>query len=134
MEINHYIMYKEKINYILKNAKKDKKVIAVALFGSSLKGKGRDIDLCFFLDKKYPNIQMSKTKLKFLKEINDSDKIDIKIFQQLPIYIRSKILKEGKILFCKDEETLYDIAFKTIKEFNSYKKLYDMYLQEVENG
>ena len=116
----------------IEKAKKDNKIIAVALYGSSLKGKGRDIDICIFLDKKYSNIKMSKKKLEFLK-INNEDK-DIQIFQQLPIYIRIRIIKDGEIIHCKNSDLLYDIAFDTMKEFGFYKKIYDLYLQEVKNG
>ena len=73
---------------LIEKAKKDKNIIAVALYGSSLQGKGRDIDICLFLDKKYPNLFMSKKRLKFLSSFN----YDIHIFQQLPIYIRKRIV------------------------------------------
>jgi len=123
---------KKQIQKILEKAKKDKQVIAVALFGSSLKSKGRDIDLCLFLDKKYSNLEMSKQRMDYLK-IADKE-VDLQIFQQVPIYIRIRILKEGKILLSKNSPELYEIAFSTIKEFGFYKKLYTMYLQEVKNG
>jgi len=117
---------------IIEKAKKDKQVIAVALFGSSLKGVGRDVDICIFLDKKYPNLEMSKKKLNFLKEINN--RFDIQIFQQLPIYIRVRILKEMRILFCRNKDLLYEIAFSTIKEFNLFEKRYNFYLEAIKNG
>ena len=34
-------------------------------------------------------------------------------------------------MLCKDYDALYEIAFLTIKEFDSYKKIYDMYLENV---
>jgi uncharacterized protein len=115
---------------LVEKAKKDEKVVAVGVFGSSLKGKGRDIDVCLFLDKKYSNIEMSKKKLSYFSK----DEIDVQIFQQLPVYIRMQIIKEVEVLFCKDEDFLYELAFDTIKEFGFYKKVYDMYLGEIENG
>lgn len=122
----------KKINTIIEKARKDKKIIAVALFGSRVKGRGRDIDICLFLDKKYPNLEMSKKQLGFLKIVENN--IDIQIFQQLPVYIRIRIIKEGKILFCKNTDLLYSIAFDTIKEFNSYEKVYETYLEAIKNG
>jgi len=122
----------QEIKKILNKAKKDKKVIAVALFGSSLKSRGRDIDICLFLNKKYSNLEMSKKQLEFLKGI--SNKFDIQIFQQLPLYIRIRILREHKILLCKNSDLLYEIAFSTIKEFGFFKKTYEMYLDAVKNG
>ena len=124
--------YKLQIKKIISQAKKDKKTIAVALFGSSLKREGRDIDICLFLDRKYSNLEMSKKKLEYLKEV--SDKIDIQVFQQLPVYIRIRIIRECKILLEKNSDLLYETAFSTIREFDSFKKLYEMYLNKIENG
>jgi len=121
-----------RINEIIEKLKKNKRVIAVALFGSSLAGKGRDIDVCIFLDKVYPNLEMSRERLELMK--NSGKDVDIQIFQQLPVYIRVRVLKEGKILFCRNEDLLYEIAFSTVKEFSFFKKSYEMYLKEVEHG
>ena len=117
---------------IIKIAKENKKVVAVALFGSSLKKNGRDIDLCIFLDKKYPNLDMSKERMVFLRESGDN--FDIQIFQQLPLYIRIRIIKDSKILYCSKIDSLYDIFINTINEFGFYKKIYDLYLKEVKDG
>ena len=117
---------------VIKQAKTDGKITAVALFGSSLKGKGRDIDICIFMDKKYSNLEMSKKQLDFMK--NAKSNLDIQIFQLLPIYIRMRILKEGKILLDKNSEFLYNLAFDTIKEFEFFRKSYEIYLEEVKNG
>lgn len=128
-----FYMQDSEINKVIEKAKNDKRIIAVALFGSSVKNKkGRDIDICIFLNKKYSNLEISKIKLNFLKNLNN--KFDIQIFQQLPVYIRIRVLKEGKILFCKDSDLLYEIAFTAIKDFGFYKKIYDLYLSEVKNG
>ncbi len=117
----------------IETLKKDKKIIAVLLFGSYARGEEyRDIDLCIVLDKKYDNLSMSKKRLEYASIA--SGKIDIHIFQQLPLYIRKRILKEGKILLYKNENLLYEIAFSTIKEFDSFEKIYNMYLDKVKNG
>ena len=56
---------------------------------------------------------------------------DIQIFQQLPIYLRQRVLKEGKVLCCKDQDALYNIALRTVQAFADFKPLYDRYLDEV---
>lgn len=112
---------------------KDRNVVAVLIFGSYARGeKNRDIDVCIVLDKKYSNMEMSRKMLHY-STIAPND-YDIHIFQQLPIYIRKRILKDGKVIICKDEDLLYEIAFSTIKEFGFYKKIYDLYLSKVKNG
>ncbi len=111
----------------------DKEVIAVLLFGSYARGeKYRDIDICLVLDKKYDNLQMSKKRLNYAALV--SSKIDIQIFQQLPLYIRKRILKEMKVLQCKNEDLLYEIAFATIKEFVYYEKIYNTHLKAIEEA
>jgi len=121
------------IENILNKSKKDKDILAVALFGSYARGEPyRDIDICIFLKKKLSNLEMSNKRIKLLSIVNN--KLDIQIFQQLPLYIRTRILKEGKIILSKNLNNLYELAFLTIKEFDSYKQLYYMCLKEVENG
>ncbi len=124
-------MENSRINELIEKAKKDDKIIAVALFGSALKGKGRDVDICLFLDKKYSNLEMSKKRLGYLKDFGE---FDINVFQQMPVYIRIRIVREGKILFVKDEDRLYEIAFDNLKEFEFYEKVYRMCLESVKNG
>lgn len=122
----------KEISKILEQAKKDKQILAVAQFGSSLKGEGKDIDLCLFLNKKLSNLEMSNKRIEFLKNV--PSKFDIQIFQQLPVYIRIRIIRESKVLYCKNEEKLYDLAYQTLKEFNFYEKIYNLYLEKVKNG
>lgn len=71
---------------------------------------------------------MSRIRLAYLK---DFPSLDVQIFQQLPLYIRIRILKEGKILFCSNTGLLYDAAFSTIREFEDYKPIYKSYLEGV---
>ncbi len=114
---------------IINKAEKDKNILAVIVFGSfARKEKYRDIDVCLVLNKKMEKIEMSKTRLNYIK---DFPSFDTQIFQQLPLYIRIRILKEGKILFCNNMNLLYDMAFATIREFGDYKHIYDSYLEGV---
>jgi len=121
------------LNRLLDIAKQDKDVIAVLLFGSTAREEQHpksDIDICLMLipqKKPYDNLYMSHKRLKYLSQ---SD-MDIQIYQQMPLYIKTRILKEGKILFVRNENLLYDIAIKTVKEFEDFKHIYNSYLEEV---
>jgi len=111
---------------------KDKDIVATILFGSYARSEpNRDIDLCLVLNKKLPNLLMSKKRLRYSSLF--PNKFDVNIFQQLPLYIRKRILKEGKVILCKDEDLLYSIAFATLKEFDMYKKIYYNYLNSMQN-
>lgn len=119
------------INELVKIAKLDKEILALILFGSITRQenlKDSDVDICIILkSQEYSTKYLSYKKLKYLKEFN----LDIQIFQQLPIYIKKRVMKEGKILFCKDEDEMYKIAFKTMEEFTDFEHIYRDYLKEV---
>ncbi|MBA7510306.1 hypothetical protein ES705_02282 [subsurface metagenome] len=119
------------INELVKIAKLDKEILALILFGSITRQENlndSDVDICIILkSREYSAKHLSYKKLKYLKEFN----LDIQIFQQLPIYIKKRVMKEGKILFCKDEDEMYKIAFKTMEEFTDFEHIYRDYLKEV---
>jgi len=105
----------------------------VFLFGSVARGnnyKTSDIDICLILkDRHYTPLELSKKRLGNLKLFD----MDVQIFQQLPLYIRMRVIKEGKNLFRADEDDLYEIVFNAIAEFEDYRHIYREYLEEVAN-
>ncbi len=119
---------------LIEKARKDKDILAVSLFGSFARGEKNygDIDVCLFLRGKKPNKVISKKKLEYVSEFGD--RFDIQIFQQLPLYIRERVLREGKILLSKNTDLLYDIAIAFIKEYEDYRPIYESYLEAVEHG
>ena len=90
-------------------------------YGSSVRGmmtEDSDIDLAIYYDANDDNCA-SRYRFKVISSLFD-DIYDIKIFQQLPLYVRTDALK-GKVIYCKDRNFLYDVARQTIKDFNSFK-------------
>ena len=101
------------------------KVRFVILYGSANEGRMKedsDIDISVY----YDDADASEFRLKVLSDLFD-DIYDIKIFQQLPLPIRMQILK-GKVLHEDDTTFIYDKAYETIKEFESFKRGYYDYL------
>ena len=116
---------------VKKEVLKDKEVLAAILFGSFPQKGFSDIDVCIVLyPGKYKNLYLSEKRLELMVALED---FDIQIFQQLPMYIRIRVLK-GKVIFCRDEKVLYEVAIQTIREFEDYEKIYDEYLQGVARG
>ncbi len=118
----------KKIEELLKIAKRNKNIIAVVLFGSFARGKktAKDIDICMFL---------KKTDHKIIIKISSvSDKFDVHIFEDLPVYIRQRILKEGRIIYCSDNKLLYEIAISAVKEIEDYIKYYNNYMGAMKHG
>jgi len=98
----------------------------IILYGSACKNcqrEGSDIDICVYYD---DESQASNFRLKVLSDLFE-DIYDIKIFQQLPLPLRMQVLK-GKVLYSDDTPFMYDKAYETIKEFESFKRRYYDYL------
>lgn len=116
---------------LLTIAEEDRDVLAVLLFGSAVRGERTptsDVDVCLALHaRNYDAFTLSHKKLVYLKQVD----LDVHIFQQLPLYIRRRVLKEGRVLFCRDEDVLYELAFRTAQAFEDFKPLYSAYLAEV---
>jgi len=111
---------------LVEKVRKDKDVLALILFGSYARKetkKSSDIDVCLVLrQKKLSNIFMSRKRLEYLKLLPSN--YDVQIFQQLPLFIRVRILEEGKFLLNKNYEEMFKVALRSIKEFDLFKKHY----------
>ena len=106
------------------------KVKFIIQYGSSVRGmmtEDSDIDLAIYYDTNDDDCA-SRYRFKVISSLFD-DIYDIKIFQQLPLYVRIDVLK-GDVAYCKDRNFLYDIARQTIKDFNSFKHRYYDYIGE----
>jgi predicted nucleotidyltransferase len=118
---------------LLAQACQDVDVLAVLLFGSVARGEqtaGSNLDVCLVLVPRstpYERAFLSHKRLEYLTYFN----LDVHIFQALPLYIRSRVLKEGQVLFVRDEDLLYAIAFRTAQAFEDFKPIYYRYLEQV---
>jgi len=116
---------------LIARAERDPDVLAVLLFGSHARGAAgpaSDVDVCVVLEASVPTgIEASHKRLDYL----GGRDLDVKIFQQLPLYIRSRVCKEGRVLFVRDEDRLYDLAFRTARAFEDFRPYYQAYLDAV---
>jgi len=71
----------------------------------------------------------SRKRLDYLATSN----LDVRVFQEVPLYIRHRILKEGQLLFVREEgaDSLYGLALRTAREFERFKPIYREYLEQV---
>ena len=89
-------------------------VLGLILFGSVARGCARpysDVDLCIVTKKNTPDA----IRMELLSY--GSEKIDVSIFSDLPVQIRFRVIKEGRILFFKDFLTLHRIRVATVREY-----------------
>ena len=124
------------IEKLLTRAHHDAEILAVLNFGSTSRGEQTplsDTDICLILvphSQPYDTQTLTIKRLEYLKDFS----LDVQVFQQLPLYIRQRVLKEGRILFVRDESRLYELAFRTVKNFEDFRHIYYDYLGEVASG
>lgn len=97
----------------------------IYLYGSVASQKSRkesDIDLCIYFQAD------TREAFNFLMEamsVVNTDIFDIKIFQQIPLYIKIDVFK-GRHLFARNIEKVYSTAYNTIMEYEEFEpRFYD---------
>lgn len=112
--------------YVVSQLKKIPEVKAVYLFGSYAAGKQKplsDIDICVIAEK---NILQSK-KLEILSYAGRT--VEISLFYDLPISLKAKIFKEGRLLFSRNKRFLADAKLSAMKEYLDFKPTLDRFTQ-----
>ena len=111
-------------------AEADKDILAAILFGSSARGEVyRDIDICLVTDPKR-QVNLARKDLEYLMRFD----FDIHTFEELPVCIGMRVLKEGRCLLSKDDDALYDLAHKTVQKFEDFRLRYEDYLEAILHG
>lgn len=98
-------------------------VKAAILFGSHAKGRQRkdsDIDICVITE------PAGDTPLEL-----SSKKFDISLFHRLPLMVRYRVFRDGRVLFNKDDRLLTKLRFWTITHYLDEKHWRDRLVQKV---
>jgi predicted nucleotidyltransferase len=119
-------------NKLVAQAPQDADVLAGILFGSVARGEQTahsDVDICLVLtpERVRDKSILSRKRLAYLAQFD----LDVQIFQASPLYIRHRVLKEGQVLFVRDEDLLYEVAFRTAQAFEDFKPIYYRYPEQV---
>ncbi len=99
----------------------------IYLFGSAGSGKshvGSDIDICIYYDG--TDQEAYNFLLNVMSKV-DSIILDIKLFRQLPLYIRIDVFK-GRLLYSKRGHRIYEIAHDTLKEYEEFEPRFFDYI------
>ncbi len=118
---------------LIERAQADPDVLAVILFGSHARGEagpGSDVDVCLMMTSTRDPDAAFRRKLSYSGTFD----IDLVLFHELPLHIRRRVLREGRVLFVRDEDRLYELAIRTAREFEDFKHIYRAYLDEVARG
>ena len=126
---------KKALEALVEVSRRDPDVLAVIVFGSTARGEDTarsDVDVCVVLmpqGQTFERLALSNKRIEYLASFD----LDIQIFQQLPLYMRSRVFKDGQIVFARDEDLLYELALRFALEFEDFKPVYHEYLEHVAN-
>ena len=119
---------------LIAHAKTDPDVLAVLLFGSRARGDAApssDFDVCLVLETEpRSDLDRAEKRLEYLAEGD----LDVAVFQSLPLHIRSRVLKEGTVLYARDKDALYAVAIRTARAWEGFRHIHRQYLDEVLRG
>ena len=123
----------ENLLKIVKELDKDNKVIFISIYGSSLTEKYNalsDIDVAVY----YNGTKKERFKFRIQLFGKLSDKFDVHIFQDVPLYIRSEIIKTGEIIYTSDFTETSFIYSRVAREFSSFEKYLNHYYSVLRTG
>jgi predicted nucleotidyltransferase len=124
------------LDALLQAARRDADILAVILFGSAARREqhaGSDLDVCLVLA---PDRTAGDRDAAARKRLAYAQAFpfDVQVFQALPLYIRRRVLREGRVLLVKDEPRLYDLAYRTAQAYGDFRRAYEEYLAQVSRG
>ncbi len=56
---------------------------------------------------------------------------DIQPFQDLPLYIKKRVLEEGELVYCRDRDRFYDDVLEAVKAYEDFRPIHRKYLEGV---
>jgi predicted nucleotidyltransferase len=113
-------------------AREDPDVLAVILYGSRARGDekpGSDTDVCLILTPAFSSEGLPAKALAYL-----GFDLDVRLFQALPLAVRRRVLREGRVLYVRDEDALYDLAIRTARAWEDFRHIHQDYLEAVARG
>jgi predicted nucleotidyltransferase len=117
------------IDDLVEMARNDEDVLALVMFGSRARQEPfKDTDLCLVTRDGYARDK----RLRYLSFFPST--FDIHVFDELPLYIKSRVMKEGKILLNKDFHAVFEKYYQSIKDLRLFEPHFNVYLGMAVDG
>jgi len=100
--------------HVVRELSGNEEIVALILFGSVARGQARqdsDIDLCIVT-----RMDISETDQDLLL-CYGARGIDLSLFVKLPLHIRFRVIREGRVLFCNAPLIFHRIKIDTIRQY-----------------
>ncbi len=108
-----------------------KEILGILLYGSYLRDKETsrsDIDIGIVA----PNEDIDQLISFILQNINvSSKKYDVRVFQELPLYIKIQVIEKGELIYSPNELDLYEYFYLFRKLWNDQKHRQEISREEL---
>ncbi len=107
-----------------------KEVLAILLYGSSAKGESNersDIDICIVA----PHTDKKELYRKMLRLTRKN--YDIKIFEDMPLFLKMEVIKNHKIIYAKDIYDLHEYFYNFRKIWKDQEHRQKLSQEEIKN-
>lgn len=99
----------------------NKEILGILLFGSyaeDMQTNRSDIDICIVAPKEDPGELLSFS----LQRVNvNLKKYDVRMFQEFPLYIKIRVIKQGILIYSPNKYDLYEFFYFYRKLWNEQK-------------
>lgn len=96
-------------------------VLGVLLWGSTVTGEATprsDVDVCVVAGPDRTVDEVLRVAWRTLHVTDDGVDLDVKVFEELPMFLKAAVLEDHEVLLCPDEPALYEHLFH-------YRKLWE---------
>jgi len=123
------IQKKEIIDKVIRILKKREEIVFAYLHGSFLTHDFRDIDLAIYLTESKDVLYEVKLGVELEKILKFP--MDVRVLNSAPLTFRFKVIKDGLLLFSKDEKIRCNFEALTISEYHDFSYFRKKYRREV---
>ncbi len=102
---------------------KEIRLVVAYLFGSQARGQARpvsNVDIAVYLNEGLKKGERFDLKLRLIGDLSvilQTDGVDLLLLRDLPLFFQYRIVREGKLIFCKDELQRIRFEFRVMSLF-----------------
>jgi len=99
------------------------KAVFAYLFGSQVRGEAgprSDLDIAVYLNEGLNKGQRFGLRLRLISDLSvvfQTDRIDLLLLRDLPLSFQFRVVKEGKLIYCKDELQRIRFEFRVMSRY-----------------